>query len=120
MVARNNNSYIGDCYIQSQSNTYDSIISETMHLRRWIDIKGVLKLCAYDKEIKRGQPGYDPTIKYRLVWDVMVHNLNQFIEEAERDLTLDETTWSNESFGPVQGNIKGKPGVSKGGLCRLS
>ena len=115
MVARNVNDFIGDCYVESQSNTFDEVVAGTMNLRRFLDIKRVLKLCAYDKEIKRGEPGFDPTIKYRLAWDTLVYNLNQFIEEAEADLTVDETTWANESFGPMQGNIKGKPGISKGG-----
>ena len=115
-VARSVNRYMGDCYAKEKENTYDPVIAENMHYRRFVDIKSCMKLCDHSQETKRGDDGYDPTQKYRLVWDVFVYNLNQFIEKADVDLTCDETSWSNESYADVQGGIKGKPGVSKGGV----
>ena len=38
-----------------------------------------MKQCAYFEEKDRKADGYDPTQKYRLVWDVMTYNMNQLI-----------------------------------------
>ncbi len=45
---------------------------------------------AFWEEKKKTDEGYDPTQKYRLVWDVMTHNMNQLIDKGGLDLTLDE------------------------------
>ncbi len=45
---------------------------------------------------------------YRLVWDVMTHNMNQLIDKGGLDLTLDETTWPNSSYADIQGCLQGK------------
>ena len=68
--------------MMSQSNTFDRNISDAMHYRRWIDIKGCLKQNEYFSEKKRTDAEYDPTQKYRLVWDVMTHNMNQLIKKG--------------------------------------
>jgi hypothetical protein len=62
----------------------------------------------------KNQTGYDPTQKYRLVWDVMTFNMNQIIEKGGLDLTMDETTWPNSSYADVHGRLSGKK-TDKGG-----
>ena len=118
MVTRNINSNIGSCWNSEQSHQYCELIADTMSFRRWLDIKAVMKLCDYTKETKRGEPGYDPTQKYRKIWDVQVHNLNQFIEKGGLDITVDETTWANASYADMHGRLRGKK-VSKGGQHTL-
>jgi hypothetical protein len=58
--------------------------------------------------------GNDLTQKYRLVWDVTTHNMNQLIDKGGLDLTLDETTWPNLSYAGIQGRLQGKK-TEKGG-----
>jgi hypothetical protein len=77
--------------MMNQSNTFDREISEVMHYRIWIDIKACLKQNEFWTEKKRGDEGYDPTQKYRLVLDVMTFNMNQIIEKGGLDVTMDET-----------------------------
>jgi hypothetical protein len=89
-------------------------LSEAMHYRRWIDIKACLKQNELWTEKKRGEEGYDPTQKYRLVWDVMTFNMNQIIEKGGLDLTMDKTTWPNSRYADVQGRLSGKK-TDKGG-----
>jgi hypothetical protein len=52
--------------------------------------------------------------KYRLMWDVMTHNMNQLIERGGLDLTMGNTTWPNSSFADIQGILNGKK-TDKGG-----
>ncbi len=98
----------------NQSNTFDQEIMEAMHLRRWLDIKACLQQNAFWEEKKKTDEGYDPTQKFRLVWDVMTHNMNQLIHKGGLDLTLDETTWPNSSYVGIQGPLQGKK-TDKGG-----
>jgi len=67
-----------------------------------------------DREDQRSEE-YDPTQKYRLVWDVMTFNKNQIIEKGGLDLTMDETTWPNSSYADVHGRLSGKRTDKKGG-----
>jgi hypothetical protein len=85
-----------------------------MHFRCWLDIKGCLKQNEYFTGKRRGEEGYDPTQKYKLVWDVMTHNMNQLIEKGGLNLTMVETTWLNSSYADVQGRLNGKK-TDKGG-----
>jgi hypothetical protein len=66
IVCRNLNINIAESWMMTQSNTFDQEIAEAMHLRHWLDIKGCLKQNEYFTEKKRGEEGYDPTLKYRL------------------------------------------------------
>jgi hypothetical protein len=77
--------------MMNQSNTFDREIMEAIHFRRWLDIKACLKQNHFGEEKRKTDEGYDPTQKYRLVWDVMTHNMNQLIDKGGLDLTLDET-----------------------------
>ena len=61
-----------------------------------------MKLCKHNTEIKKGEPGYDPTVKYRKVWDVSIYNLNQFLERGGLDITVHEATWVNGLYAYMQ------------------
>jgi hypothetical protein len=105
---------IADCWLKNQLNTYDRDIDEAMRFRRWLDIKSVMKQNVYHKEKKRGDAGYDPTQKYRLIWDAITHNMNRMIKVGGLDCTGDETSWPNSSYADVNSNLKGKK-TDKGG-----
>ena len=92
VVVSNVNEFVGSSWNTRNENQYDPVISSTMTYSRWRQLKGNMKLCLFYEEKKRGDDGYDPTIKYRKVWDVATHNLNQFVERGGLDLTVDETT----------------------------
>ncbi len=53
-----------------------------MAYSRWRQLKGNMKLCLFYQEKKKGDDGYDPTIKYRKIWDVATYNLNQLIKRG--------------------------------------
>ena len=108
IVCRNQSNNIAESWMINQSNTYDREISEAMHFRRWLDIKSCLKLNLYWMETKRGQKNYDPTQKYRLVWDVMTFNMNLLIKRAGKDATMDETTWPNSSYADMHNKFVNK------------
>ncbi len=114
IVCRNLNNNIAKSWMMSQSNTFDREVAEAMHFRRWLNIKACLKLNAYFTEKKQGDNGYDLTQKYRLVWNVITHNMNWIAQRGGLDLTLDETTWPNESYADVHGRLNGKK-CNKGG-----
>jgi hypothetical protein len=85
-----------------------------MHFGRWLNIKACLKQNKFWTEKKKTDEGYDPTQKYRLVWDAMTHNMNQLIDKGGLDLTMDETTWPNSSYADIKGCLQGKK-TNKGG-----
>ncbi len=114
IVCRNINTNIAESWMMNQSNTLDQEIMEAMHFRQWLDIKACLKQNEFWTEKKRIDEGYDPAQKYRLVWNVITHNMNQLIDKGGLDLTLDETTWPNSSYADIQGRLQGKK-TNKGG-----
>ena len=114
IVARNLADNQAESWMASQSNTFDHIIAEAMHYRRFLDIKACMKQCAYFEEKDRKADGYDPTQKYRLVWDVMTYNMNQLIMKGGLDHTMDETTWPNNSYADMHSRLLGKK-TNKGG-----
>jgi hypothetical protein len=87
---------------------------EAMHFRRWLGIKACLKQNEFWTEKKKTDEGYDQMQKYRLVWDVMTHNINQLIDKGGLDQTMDETLWPNSSYADIQGHFQGKK-ADKGG-----
>ncbi len=101
IVCRNINTKIAESWMMNQSNKFDQEIMEAMHFRRWLDIKACLKKNEFFTEKKRTDEGYDPAQKYRLVWDIMTHIMNQLIDKGGLDLTLDETTWPNSSYADI-------------------
>jgi len=74
---------------------------------------------------KRGEEGYDPAYKYDYMLDTLVKNTNYFTDQAEMDLTVDETSWSfggfAEALAKLVFKVYGKPGVSRGGqiVCAI-
>jgi hypothetical protein len=114
IVCQNIYTNIAESWMMNQSNMFDRKIMEAMHFRRWLDIKACLKQNEFWTEKKKTDEGYDRTQKYRLVWDVMTHNMNQLIDKGGLDLTLDETTWPNSSYAGIQGRLQGKK-TDKGG-----
>jgi hypothetical protein len=97
----------------------DELIAESIHHCRWLQIKRCIKLCNNETAPKRGEPDYDPAYKYDMLYNVLIENLNAITEEAELDLSGDETTWGHGGFGEagsgIIGRILNKPGVTKGG-----
>jgi hypothetical protein len=91
IVCCNINTNIAESWMMNEFNTFDWEIVESMHFRRWLNIKVCLKQNACWTEKKKTDKGYDPTQKYCLVWDAMTHNMNQLIDKGGLDLTVDET-----------------------------
>ena len=115
IVFRNTADSIHDSWC-TDSEDFDPVIAKTMRHHRFLELKRHMKLNNNATEKKRGEEGYDPCAKYRLIWDVMVHNMNSCVEKASLDLTVDETTWASMSFGSeALFRVRGKPGVAKGG-----
>ena len=86
-----------------------------MHHHCWIEIQTCIKMNDNTFEIARGKEGHDPCAKFRLVWDVLVHNMNCFILEGASNLTIDKHTWASMSYGGLALNcIMNKPNVTKG------
>jgi hypothetical protein len=98
---------------------YDHYVADSINHSRWLQIKRTYKLCNNDISPKRGEPGYNPAYKYDMLYDTLIHNINQMTEFAESDQCGDETTWPHGGFGEagsgLMGRIMGKPGVTKGG-----
>jgi hypothetical protein len=98
---------------------YDHDVADSINHSRWLQIKRTYKLCNNDISPKRGEPGYNPAYKYDMLYDTLIHNINQMTEFAESDQCGDETTWPHGGYGEagsgLLGRIMGKPGVTKGG-----
>ena len=94
---------------------YDTTIAKAMTKTRWTAIKRYFKLNNNGIENDRGEPGYDPCVKYDHVYKCMVNNLNYFTLKADSDASIDETTWGFGGFtGECGGRLLNKP-FSKGG-----
>jgi hypothetical protein len=113
IVTRNLADNVAESWMASQSNTYDREIDEANY-RRWLDIKACMKLCNFYREKDRKATDYDPTEKYRLVWNTMTHNMRQVITKMGLDHTIDETTWPSASYSDMHNRVQGKK-CTKGG-----
>jgi hypothetical protein len=102
---------------------YDDLIFKTMSFTRFLQIKRSYKLCNNFASVKRSEPNFDPAWKYDRIYKVLIYNVNGITERAGLDLCGDETSWGFGGFGEqgtgLVGNVKGKPGVSKGGQTVL-
>ena len=114
IVNRNRGKAMGECWMKNAPGKYDEVVDACMTYRRWLDIKSCLKQTLYFDEKKKGDEGFDPCVKYRLLWDVGCHNMRCLVKDAGLDLTIDETTWPNASYAPVHGRLMGKK-CNKGG-----
>ena len=101
------------------SSLCDKHIMNSLTLSRWFNLKRLFKMNNNDKSPKRGESGYDPAYKYDLIFRTLVDNVIALTQNAECDLTGDETSWAHQGYGESGTNlvkrIQGKPGVSKGG-----
>ena len=101
----------------------DTYCQKAMTLHRWNQLKRVYKLNNNDNAPMKGEPGYDPSYKYDMIYDVITSNVRVLTKNAELDLTGDETTWGFGGYGEkgakVVYRVKGKPGVTKGGQTVL-
>ena len=70
-VQGGSNSALAKKWLESAA-TFDSTIVNTITHRHWLQIKRCIKLCDNSKVIPKGQPGYDPTYKYRMIFDVII------------------------------------------------
>jgi hypothetical protein len=116
IVAMNRNTNIHDSWCTDNERRYDSLIAATMKHRRFIDLRGLIKLNDNTVQKKRGERGYDPCAKYNMIWDVICHNMNAILNEGGDDICIDETSWSHMGFGSeALERVYGKPGINKGG-----
>ena len=77
-------------------------------MRRFFDIKATKKLFRHYDEKKKGEAGYDPTQKYRLIWDITCDNVNQLLSKVGLDISVNKTTWQNASYADMKGRLRGK------------
>jgi hypothetical protein len=56
---------------------YDHYVAESINHSRWLQIKRTCKLCNNNVSPKRGEPGYNPAYKYDLLYNTLIHNINQ-------------------------------------------
>jgi hypothetical protein len=102
---------------------FDADIYKCMYKTRWLELKRVVKLNNNLTSAKRGEVGYDPSYKYDMIFDVLVHNTNAITKHACLDLCGDETSWAHQGYAEkgtgIVDNIIGKPGVNKGGQSVL-
>ena len=98
---------------------FDEDIAGALTYHRFNQIRRTYKLNNNSKAKKKGEDGYEPAIKYDMIFDVQIFNVNQMTQEADLDLCGDETTWAHMGFGEsgtgLLGRILNKPGVTKGG-----
>ena len=81
-----------------------------------MEYKKFKKLSNHAMEKEKGQEGYDPAEKFRLIWDVTVHNLGLCMKRYSQDIVGDETTYQFCGYGNKGvGRIRGKQHVTKGG-----
>eukprot|EP00957_Ditylum_brightwellii_P159870 12169399-Ditylum_brightwellii.AAC.1 len=80
-----------------------------MTITRYAEIKRNLKLCNNVASPKRGEPGYDPSYKYNLIFKCIVHNTNTISKKGNETQVIDETTWGHAGYA--------KKGT--GATCRL-
>jgi len=101
---------------------YNLDIAQTMPYSRFLEIKRVYKLNNNDKSPSKDDPSW-ASHKFDFIGNTIVHNVNALTKTAERDLTVDESTWPFGGYGPAGAGlcVKGlkKPGASKGGQIVL-
>ena len=114
IIGRNSNNNDADIWNPKNENQVDPLVAKTVGLSLLFYIKATKKICRHYDEKKKGEKGYDPTQKYRLIWDVTCDNVNQLLGRSGLDISVDKTTWSNALYADMQGRLRGKK-ESKGG-----
>jgi hypothetical protein len=74
----------------------------------------VNKLCSNCFKIKKGEEVYDLTQKYRLILDMVTHNVNQCLERGGLDVSPEKNTWPSASYSGMHEYLRGGK-HSKGG-----
>ena len=105
-----------------KNDNYSEKIINAMTITRYGELKRSLKLCNNGACPKRGEPEYDPSYKYDLVYKAIVHNTNAISKKADETQVIDETTWGHSGYGEsgtgVTCRLRNKK-VSKGGQTVL-
>ena len=58
----------------------------------------------------KAEEGYDPCVKYGMVYRALVHNMNNVTKLADLDNALDESTWGFGGYtGPCGSRLINKP-----------
>jgi hypothetical protein len=86
-----------DCFYQK-----DIKQKSGMSFGRWEEIKKNLKLC--DNRVEEALDGtdrYNPAHKFDLIYQCLVHNVNEFTQKSCLDLVIDESTWPYYGFGGI-------------------
>ena len=121
IIMRNKNKAVTDNWDETKDGSFDRVIADSMNVSRFLDLKLNQKLICpvQEKELPdRGDPGYDPSRKFRYIWDAPIFNMNCLIKRGGKDVVIDETTWPNESPADMQGRLRGKK-CNKGGQSVL-
>ena len=102
----------------------DENMKKSLNFSRWYELKRMMKFNDNTASVpKQGEAGYNPCVKYDLIYEVLVNNTIALTRKGELDLTGDETSWPHQGFGEKGAKnlwrIPNKPGVSKGGQTLL-
>ena len=79
-----------------------------MSLTKFGELKRSMKLCHNTSELKKGQPGYNPSCKYNLIYQTIVHNTNIITKYADKYQVVDETTWGYADCGELGSRLTGR------------
>ena len=71
---------------------YDAPIADSMVMEHWKNIKRFFKLNNNLIAKPCGMDGYNPCVKYDLIFKCLVHNMNYLALCADLDETINETT----------------------------
>ena len=84
---------------------YSPHITNSMTMTRWCELKRNKKLCVNETAKKRGDPGYDPSYKFDLVYNCFVFNTNTLTKKADENQVLDESTYGHAGYGEAGSGI---------------
>jgi hypothetical protein len=87
------------------NSSYDRLIDKAFTKSRWLEIKRVYKLCNNLTAPKKGEPNYEPSYKYDMIFKTAIHNVNVITQCCGLDMCGDETSF------PHQGNGEAGAGV---------
>ena len=116
---RDNNSNIYKSCNPRHESQHSTLIKNTMGIRHFMDIKGALKLSCHHEEKKKGEVNFNPSGKYRLIWDVMTANVGHYLKHGGLDLSLslNKTSRPSASYADMQGSIQGTKFLKGGQHC---
>lgn len=104
----------------SNDSVYDELIASTFTYERFCQLKQTMKLDDISEQRpRRTDKDYDPTYKYDYIYKCSIWNIRWSTKKAADDLCGDESTWAFHGYGEARSGvcsqIKGKPGVTRGG-----